>query len=372
MDTKTNTNIRNCFYKEECIENTFPTTPKPKENDKNQFIKLLSLEKIEQRTPQWYTARKNMITASDWAAALNEGKFKSRNDLILKKCGKGKVFKGSIYTEWGVKYEDVAIRIYEVCNGKKIYEFGVLQHPVHKFLGASPDGITGDGIMIEIKCPFKRKIIIGKVPENYRTQIQGQLEVCDLDICDYLECDLEEYDTEDDYFNDTFDEKSSEKKIPVHPSILENEIIMDKYNKKRIFNKTKNGMDKGVTLVYENKDKVKKYIHSELGISKEELIDWKENLEKYSPNPNWKFREITYWKINKFNCVRINRDKNWFEEALPKLKEVWNMVEKYRKIGCESIMKKPKEKKIEIIKENPLEDLQNMFSGIKISAKDFF
>jgi hypothetical protein len=28
----------------------------------------------------------------------------------------------------------------------------------HKFFGASPDGINELGIMVEIKCPFKRKL----------------------------------------------------------------------------------------------------------------------------------------------------------------------------------------------------------------------
>ena len=34
---------------------------------------------------------------------------------------------------------------------KKIYEFESIEHPVHKFIAASPDGITEDGELVEYK-----------------------------------------------------------------------------------------------------------------------------------------------------------------------------------------------------------------------------
>ena len=47
-------------------------------------------------------------------------------------------------------------------------------------MGASPDGITDDGVMVEIKCPPKRKFT-KTVPPHYKMQVLGQLEVCNLD-----------------------------------------------------------------------------------------------------------------------------------------------------------------------------------------------
>ena len=126
----------------ECKSETFPTFPIPPMKDKIQVSTLLTIKKIEQRTPEWFLARETMITASDWATALGEGHFGNKNDFILKKCGKGPAFKGNIYTEWGVKYENVATRLYESRNKIKVYEFGILRHPKYLFLGASPDGIT--------------------------------------------------------------------------------------------------------------------------------------------------------------------------------------------------------------------------------------
>ena len=52
--------------------------------------------------------------------------------------------------------------------------------------------------MLEIKCPFKRKID-GSIPEQYWMQIQGQLEVCDLKNVIILECKLRQYNNEADF-----------------------------------------------------------------------------------------------------------------------------------------------------------------------------
>ena len=58
----------------------------------NEYKKKLELCKdipvIVQRTDEWFTARKNMITASDMAQALNKGKFGNQKDFIIKKVDK--------------------------------------------------------------------------------------------------------------------------------------------------------------------------------------------------------------------------------------------------------------------------------------------
>ena len=54
------------------------------------------------------------------------------------------------------------------------------------FLGGSADGVTEDGILVEIKCPLTRKIE-NKVPKHYMPQIQLLLEILDLDVCDFVQ-----------------------------------------------------------------------------------------------------------------------------------------------------------------------------------------
>ena len=62
------------------------------------------------------------------------------------------------YTIHGTKYEPIATTAYEIRNKTSVIEFGCLPHPIYTTLGASLDGITPDGIMLEIKCPYSREI----------------------------------------------------------------------------------------------------------------------------------------------------------------------------------------------------------------------
>jgi len=91
----------------------------------------------------------------------------------------------------GNKTEPEARSVYERQTGNSVIQFGLLtdSENIGHFLAASVDGITTDGIVVEIKCPYSRKIIQGKVPEYNQDQVQAQLEVTGLDIAHYFEYD---------------------------------------------------------------------------------------------------------------------------------------------------------------------------------------
>ena len=59
---------------------------------------LLKLELPEQRSPEWYALRKNILTASSFAAALDKCHFTSRDELIYDKIVP-KPYETN-YTEW--------------------------------------------------------------------------------------------------------------------------------------------------------------------------------------------------------------------------------------------------------------------------------
>jgi hypothetical protein len=103
--------------------------------------------------------------------------------------------------QWGVTYEPVACALYESRNGCRVFEFGLLPHPRIPRFGASPDGITEQGIMLEIKCPYTR-VIDGRVSRTYMTQMQTQLDTAGLAECDFLECKFYEYDGVEEYVQD--------------------------------------------------------------------------------------------------------------------------------------------------------------------------
>jgi len=119
-------------------------------------MKLLAKKQIKQRTEEWYEKRNSILTASDCASAIGICKYKSRSQLIYKKAGIGGSSSSgpiSVACAHGIKYEDEAANIYATRNPHlcPFFELGLTMHDTHHFLGASPDRITKDGILIEIK-----------------------------------------------------------------------------------------------------------------------------------------------------------------------------------------------------------------------------
>jgi putative phage-type endonuclease len=259
------------------------TTTTPKIHP--QVQRLLQIPKIEQKTPEWYEARHNLITASDFAQALGKGKFGTQKQLIMKKVepNTDTNAKSNIFFEWGNLFEPVACMVYAKMQNTRVHEFGLLQHPRHSYLGASPDGITDKGIMLEIKCPLKRKIEVGgDVPEQYYFQIQGQLDVCDLDDCHYFECEFIKFDAYDAF-------KETYEKQPIgtwNGAFSGNECIMCE------------------TSMINN-------------------ISCSQATDIY-PQP------ISYWILVKYNLKHIQRDKVFIAEKIQKLGEVWKRILYYR------------------------------------------
>ena len=229
---------------------------------------------IVQRSEEWYKIRESLITASDFGQALKKGKFGSQKDFYKKKCGyEENTFDASLPAlQWGIRYEEVANMFYKLKFNVNVDEFGLLPHPKYPFLGASPDGISNMGIMLEIKCPWKRKRT-DVIPEQYYYQIQGQLEVCNLEECDYLECYIQEYDDFDSMIKD------------------------------------KTYVYKG--QVWELPDGKYKY----------------GNINEFYPENTYK---CYYYGIKDWFVKRVKRDRSFFEEIFPQLKTVWDNVLLYR------------------------------------------
>lgn len=126
-----------------------------------------------------------MLTASDAATAIGCNPYETPDGLYIKKVG-GRKFGGNAATERGTLLEPIARDMYDAKYNTKSHEIGLVQHPEHKWLGGSPDGVTECGKLIEIKCPLTRKIE-NKVPKHYIAQIQLLMEILDLPECDFIQ-----------------------------------------------------------------------------------------------------------------------------------------------------------------------------------------
>lgn len=153
-------------------------------------IELYSRPFYQQGTGLWLEQRKNYLTASDVAGVLGNCIFKDRRTVFDQKVGTIPPEYQTVAMKHGTDTEPKARRIYEQLTGNRVIQFGLLSGSSScHFLAASVDGITTDGIVVEIKCPYSRQINQGEVPEYYFDQIQTQLEVVGLDIAHYFEYD---------------------------------------------------------------------------------------------------------------------------------------------------------------------------------------
>lgn len=308
-----------------------------------EYIKTY-LDTMKQRTPEWYEARKGRITTSSWSNAMGEycdylcdfNPKDAENKYIQYIIDKidGATFTGNIATRWGTKYEEIANMIYEFDNKVKVIEFGLICHEKYSFLASSPDGITSDGVMLEIKCPYRRKIT-GIPPHKYWVQVQGQLETCDLDRCDFLECQLEEYRGEtklEEYFEDNYEGDYTLSNLGKHKGIVADlKCIL----------KRRNILDKRT----KDQRTEYKYNYAKLGIKREEFeefrqetIDMRQKILAENPQYSEVWVSFIPWKLIKKSCVSIYRDRVWFNQhALPLLRDFWTQVEHYRKVGTQEL-----------------------------------
>lgn len=257
-----------------------------------------------QRTQKWFDARKNCITASSAGSLLVKSEevcreyiknfpgildkypdflndkeyanpYQTKNDYILSKCGKGKPFQGNVATEWGCRYEDIVCKFYETIKKTKVEEFGLMPHREYDWIKASPDGISHNDVMLEIKVPYMRKLD-GIIPFYYWIQVQLQLEVCDLDECDYIECKINQ------------------------PSKAEFEEELE--------------LPKG--FFYEEDGRV---FHS-----------YKGDYQKYIDNG----KNVKFFIIYQYEIMNIKREKEWFERVKPILHRSWGEIVQHRVTDC--------------------------------------
>ena len=271
---------------------------------KNKIKYLKNIPQPEQRTKEWYKFRENILSASSiWKI------FKSQttlNNLIIEKTKNNNKIITAPSMEWGNKYEPVSIMIYEDKFNTKIGEFGCIKHDKYNFIGASPDGINIDenselfGRMLEIKNIVNRDIT-GIPKEDYWIQTQIQMETCDLEYCDFLETRINEY-TEFEFYNDTVHEY---KGIILHFS----KIIKDDnlYNYSEI--------NKALWEYYP----INKYIDNE------DINNWIRDIKEKNKEEYTLYTTI-YWYLDEISCVLIKRNRLWFNNALPFIKDCYDKI----------------------------------------------
>ncbi len=171
---------------------------------------LCKVPQYEQRSPEWFKQREGKCTSSNHGTVFGLNPYQTPLELLFHYTGVGKPFDDNPATRWGNHFEDEAIERYCDAHNYRNYDFGMIKYNWKPnrpraeelyFLAGSPDGISiekdpedpdkdaedGEPILIEVKCPFRRKIKYGQIPKYYYPQVQFNMLICDVQRADFIE-----------------------------------------------------------------------------------------------------------------------------------------------------------------------------------------
>lgn len=254
---------------------------------RSRLRELKNLPVMEQRSAEWYRVRQSVITASSLYKAL-----KKNPSYIRDKASNHEEYFSSKATAWGNKYEPIANMIYSDINmGIRINEFGLIKDEDLDMFGASPDGISDLGIMLEIKCPYSRDISDLKIKSDYWHQIQGQLAACKLCECDFAQFKIYETSDEDEF------------------------IGMINSGKYEYY---------GVTLCVGDD----KYMYEDSVSRNRDIESIREFVSKERD-----YRWVSYWILEDYNIQRVYFDEDrWVSEYIPEIVSCWEMIEEEKRM----------------------------------------
>jgi putative phage-type endonuclease len=345
------------FFPRRSYDDTFVYTL-PNVTDIGQHIVWLqSQPQPDQRTPEWYSFRHSIITASNLYKIF--GSKCVQNELIYEKCmpsatpynGSGNP---SSSLHWGVKYEPVSIMIYEHMFSTTIGPLGCLAHPTISFIGASPDGINVNplssryGRLLEIKN-VKSREIDGNISEPYWIQMQIQMEVCNVYDCDFLETKFSEYNSYAEYVADN---DCGNANINTNHNINNSKTpdVVDEYHSHDdecsddsyeheyeygYLNNTGGKIYKGMFMYFHSPMEPPKYVYKPINITMEDENEWEMSTTEEYTSKGYQWVTNVYWKLVVFNCQLVLRNTFWFEKSLPTITQFWETIQHERQTGYE-------------------------------------
>ena len=136
---------------------------------------------MEQRSEEWFEARKGRVTASMVGAILGVSPNLSRagamRRMVRDAHGAEPEFTGNIATQYGERNEDGAVDEYYMETGNKVQKVGFVTK--EDWAGCSPDGLINDDGGLEAKCPFGKRETGELLPlaeqPHYYAQVQFSL-----------------------------------------------------------------------------------------------------------------------------------------------------------------------------------------------------
>lgn len=155
---------------------------------------------MEQRSPEWFEARRGIPTASSFSKIITPktGNLSSQcDDLIaqlicelIDDLPEEEPF-STVWMERGEYTEEEARDWYAFRFDKDVEQVGFILND-DRTAGASPDGVIRDDQfgLLEIKCPkpavHVRYLMDAILPDQYRPQVHGALHISGADYLDFV------------------------------------------------------------------------------------------------------------------------------------------------------------------------------------------
>lgn len=135
--------------------------------------------RLQQGSPDWHDWRSRLVTASDIAAIAGVSPYPdhTRDSVLALKLDPQLGREENFAMRRGRRLEPVARVLAERRLGKP-FPACCVAHPEVEWAGASLDGLSADGEILELKCPNRLihdGALCGFVPPHYFDQIQWQL-----------------------------------------------------------------------------------------------------------------------------------------------------------------------------------------------------
>lgn len=160
------------------------------------------IHNVEQHSEAWFELRCGRITGTRFQTLVSGRETKGYQELVtMVACeiitGKQEENYTSADMERGTLLEPIARMSFIETIGIDIQEVGFITPDddyLSEWVGISPDGVYFENEtpkhLLEIKCPKPKThfeyILNGKLPNEYRHQVQGQLFVTGLEKCYFM------------------------------------------------------------------------------------------------------------------------------------------------------------------------------------------
>lgn len=158
----------------------------------------------EQRTPEWFAARRGLPTASEFGSIITPKKMDyasaadtyidSLIDAIMRPDASGdESWTGNRHTRRGEELEPEAAGTYAFDRDVRLTAVGLVLSACKRF-GCSPDSLIGADGMLEAKAPDGPTFVrwlrehrrTGGLPLEHKPQVHGSLIVTGRAWCDFL------------------------------------------------------------------------------------------------------------------------------------------------------------------------------------------